>query len=338
MRSNRGIRAAGRLVGGRVATRLAASLGCMALLAMAPVTTAAQDTGPRAGIDAMPPVPYAFNRAVLYADDGFRESAALYGLARDGRRVPLFRYEGAYAKSVEAVFYAEADLDALVLEYPDGRGGTGSAILPLPYVDTTGDAETAALEALPFPFREAPPSPGRGPVEVDGGNPAWAAEIALSTLFAPSRRDGPILALLCWFTVACTGAFVVSKRSARRPPPATAVAVYCALALAGAAAMLALVRPRAELYVLELPDPGASVAVSPSTVDSGSYETVRWGASFEPALVFIGLRSPSEPAVPVAALDGFKRIRTRPAPVVVTGEDGVPRLAVSSFMSAWGLP
>lgn len=60
-------------------------------------------------------------------------------------------------------------------------------------------------------------------------------------------------------------------------------------------------------------------------------------------LYFMALRSPLEAAVPVSAFDGFRRVRFKVPPLVVTGMDGHPVIAASAIAASaisqvWGLP
>ena len=181
------------------------------------------------------------------------------------------------------------------------------------------------------------------------GGTEIAARTVLSELFVAGRRPLALAAMALWSI--CSVAFAVGAGRRRKPGRASghasvsaipAVAILAIVAMSAAAA--AFGSAPAGLYSIVIPQGSGEAPLLLETTGHDSYRDYFWAATGRAAddsaarsLRFIGIRSPVSAAVPVSAFDGYRRIRFRMAPVIVTGPGGRPYLAAAPFQTAWGL-
>ncbi len=283
----------------------------------------------------------------------------LYGNSVDGSRVRLFETTVGYAETLTVTYYAGPELVSLAFEGTDVDGASLSASVRL-RVGTDGpsrsDSDDKTLAALEFPYRLQPfgaPLRTIRVAELAGEGPKQAARIAVARLFISSRRATPLTVLTLW----SIAVFVVARlwytvRTARMIT-SQAVLLVALAGIAGAVAIaaLALGASPAELFSVAVPVPvaaasegssGESGALARQITEHGSYYGLSWSTEGEEmarpgTLWFIGIRSPKSAAVPVSAFSGYRRLRFKTPPLVVTGSDGRAMLAPAPFLMAWGL-
>jgi hypothetical protein len=237
------------------------------------------------------------------------------------------------------------------------------------------DQDAGMLAVFEFPVRlqtfGAPPR-AITVEELAGAGQNQAARIAVARLFVTSRRSVTIMVLALWTIVVFAAASLsgkiqsgeVRRKADRQGKHHTVVLAAVLLAASAVTATTFTAGPApAELFAVAVAAGSGSDAddrntATPAPATEGtearssllvrrvtstvSYRSVSWNFPDEAetrtgGLWFMGIRSPQTAAVPVSALQGYRRLRFKTPPLVVTGPDGRAMLAPAPFMLAWGL-
>lgn len=313
-------------------------LAAWAALALGVVRLAGAQAA-RLSLEAATAPPWAFSAATARCPEGLAGELRLYGLNRDGSTKLLARARPDFETRLQLRYYSGGLLEGLRLEATGPDGGTLSAELALPPPDPS-DPPGSLLASLNFPYRQTPLGPAPASADLGGDNPDKAASLAAGILFAAGRKPARVLPLAAWACLA-----LVLSALASRKRPSVARTGWAAVVLAPVAALAVFLAAYggngAQVFSLALPPENRPFAATATVEARDGYARVTWteGAADpgSPSLRYLAVRSPQAALVPLAALDGYGRVRFRSEPTLELGSDGVWRFAPCPYIDAWGL-